>query len=85
MTAAIPKVAARQPRPPVTTEVTAPSQLRDQAGLELAELRPTDEEHHVHAHHPAAQPIGRFELTDQVPEDHADRVGGAGRRQAQET
>ena len=66
--------------PPLTTDTTGPSQFADEPRLELAELRPAHEEHHVHAHHPAAQVVGRLELPDEVAEHHADRVGRAGQR-----
>ena len=54
------------------------------ARFELAELRAAHEEHHVDADHAAAQAIGRLELADDVADHHADRVGGAGQRQADE-
>ena len=41
-------------------------------------------EHHVDAGHAPAQMIGRVELTDDVPQHHADRVGRAGDREAEE-
>src|SRR5262245_62258301 len=44
--------------------------VRDRTRFELAELRTALEEHHVDADHPAAQPVGRFELADDVADDH---------------
>ena len=71
--------------PPLITENGAPSHCATRPGFQLAELRAAHEEDHVHAGHAAAQPIGRFELADDVADHHAHRVGGAGEREAERT
>src|SRR5262245_26796766 len=48
--------------------------LREEARLELAELRTAHEEHHVHADHPAAHRIRRLELAHEIANHHADRI-----------
>src|SRR4029079_13474861 len=58
--------------------------VRDGAGFQFTELRTTDEEHHVHSNHPAAESIRRLELAHDVANHHADGICDAGERERRE-
>src|SRR5262245_62051247 len=59
--------------------------VRHRPGLELAQLRSAHEKDHVDAGHAPTQVIRRLQLSDDVSNDRAHGIRGAGERQAQKS